>query len=148
MIKIIDLKKEKSLIPQYVELRNSYVDLLLTNVVTTTETNDWLTNENVEVRCLIDNDVLIGVAILYLNKKGEITFFVKHRRTGIGSEMIDIIEKVAKEKHLFSVWAWVLSNNLAAQRTFTKKGYVLEEEIEREYKNRIYRGIIFRKKLI
>jgi len=148
MIKIIDLKKERFFIPQYVELRNSYVDFLLTNLVTVNETKDWLINENAEVRCLIDNNILIGVAILYLNKKGEITFFVKQQRNGIGSGMLDIIEKIAKEKNLDSVWAWVLSNNLAALKTFIKKGYVLEEETEREYKTRIYRGIIFRKKLI
>jgi N-acetylglutamate synthase-like GNAT family acetyltransferase len=146
MIKIINLRKEEFFIPRYVDLRNSYVDLLLTNPVTINETREWLLNENVEVRCLIDNNDLIGVAILYLNKRGEITLFIKYPGRGIGSKMIDIIEKVAKEKNLSSVWAWVLSNNLAAQKTFTKKGYLLEEEIEKKYKNNVHKGIVFRKK--
>jgi predicted acetyltransferase len=147
VLKIIDLKQDEFFIPQYVELRNHYVDLLLTDSVTVDETKEWLVKENIEVRCFVDNHVLIGVVILYLSKEGEVAFFVKKKNRGIGSQLLKVIEEVAKEKKLNSLWAWVMSFNLAAQKTFIKNGYFLEGETERRYRNNILRGFVFRKKL-
>jgi predicted acetyltransferase len=147
VIKIIDLKKDEFFIPQYVELRNHYVDLLLTNAVTVDETKEWLVKENIEVRCFVDQHVLIGVVILYLNKGGEVAFFVKNRHRGVGSQLLKVIEEVAKGRKLNSLWAWVMSSNLAAQKTFIKNGYLMEGETERRYRNKILQGFVFRKKL-
>ena len=147
VLKIIDLKKDDFFVPQYVELRNHYVDLLLTDSVTVDETKAWLVKANIEVRCFVDNHVLVGVVILYLDKEGEVAFFVKKRNRGLGSQLLKVIEDVAKEKRLNSLWAWVTSSNLAAQKTFAKNGYLLEGETERRFRNKIFRGFVFRKKV-
>lgn len=146
--KIIDLKNHEKYIPQYVDLRNSYIDLLLTYSVTIDETKEWLTKEDVEIRCIIDRDILIGVVILYLKKHGEIAFFAKRQSKGIGSKLLYTIEKVAKEKNLNCAWAWVLKDNLIAQRVFEKNGFVKEGINEREYKGLIRHGIKYKKDLI
>lgn len=148
-IEVIDLKKEEYLIPQYVDLRNSYIDLLLSHPVTPTETKEWLTHEDVEVRCLVENGVLLGVAILYLNRRGEIAFFVREQNKGLGSKLLNIIETVAMERGLNAVWAWVLNHNEIAQKVFEKSGYMKEETTERKvYNQKDYQGIVFRKALI
>jgi len=147
VLKIIDLKKDEFFIPQYVELRNHYADLLLTNSVSVDETREWLAREDVEVRCLIEDNVLMGAAILYLNKKGEVAFFVKEPQKGIGVKLLKIIEEVAKGKKLNSLWAWVMSSNLAAQKTFIKNGYLLEGETEKRFKDKVFPGFVSRKKL-
>jgi GNAT superfamily N-acetyltransferase len=144
-VETVDLRKHESFIPQYVDLRNTYKDLLLTTPVTITETKEWLLNKDVEVRCLVKNNILIGAAILYLNKKGEIAFFVKEQKGGIGSQLLDIIEKVARERSLDSVWAWVLSSNVDAQKVFIKNGFFLEKEGKKKYNNKTLKGIVFRK---
>jgi GNAT superfamily N-acetyltransferase len=146
-IKIIDLKKDKSFIAPYVDLRNRYIELLLTNAVTVTETKEWLTNKDVEVRCVIEDNILIGAVILYLKRKGEIAIFVKDQKRGIGTELLKVIEKVAKEKNLNSIWAWVLKDNFIAQRVFEKNGFVKEGTNEREYKAIIKHGIKYKKNL-
>ena len=102
--KIIDLKKNEFFIAQYVDLRNRYVELLLTNPISVPETKEWLACEDVEVRCLIQDNVLMGAAILYLNKKGEVAFFVKEPKKGIGTKLLKIIEEVAKGRKLNSLW--------------------------------------------
>ena len=57
------------------------------------------------------------------------------------------LEEVAKEKKLNRLWAWVVSSNLAAQKTFTKNGYLLEGEVERRHRNKKLQGFVFRKTL-
>jgi len=145
--RMIDLKKDEFFIPQYVELRNRYVDLLLTNPVTAEETKEWLRKEDIEVRCLVDDHVLIGAVILYLDRQGEVAFFVKNRNRGTGSQLLEIIERVAKGRRLNSLWAWVMSSNVTARKAFTKNGYLLEGAAERRYKGKVLHGFVLRKKL-
>jgi len=147
VLKIIDLKKDEFFVPQYVELRNYYADFLLTDSVTVDETKEWLVQANIEVRCLVEDHVLVGVVILYLDKEGEVAFFVKNKNRGIGSQLLKVIEDVAEEKSLHSLWAWVVSSNIAARKTFTKNGYLLEGEAERRHRNKRLQGFVFRKTL-
>lgn len=142
---IIDLKKDDLFVPQYVDLRNRYAQLLLSTPVTVAETKAWLLREAVVVKCLIENDVLVGAVVLYLNKAGEIAFFVKEPKKELGSQLLRVIERVAAEKKLGSLWAWVLTTNLAAQRTFLKNGYRLEKECPRKYDDEVLNGLIYRK---
>lgn len=144
-IEIVDLKRNDFLIPQYVDLRNRYVQLLLTQPITVAETKRWLSEEDVEVRCLLENNVLLGAVILYLSKSGEIAFFVKDRKKGVGSKLLGAIEKVAVEKELNSIWAWVLTTNLAARKAFLKNGYGPEKESLKEYGDKLLCGFIYRK---
>jgi ribosomal protein S18 acetylase RimI-like enzyme len=96
----------------------------------------------------VGNGVLIGAVILYLNKDNEVAFFVKDRNRGIGSQLLRAIEEVAREKKLKGIWAWVLSSNTVAQKSFLKDGYLMEEKTQRRYNDKDHEGVIFRKKLI
>jgi len=146
-MKIIDLKKEEFFIEQYVNLRNSYVKLLLTLPVNISETKEWLKRNDIEIRGLAQDNVLLGVVILYLSRDGEIAFFAKQVNKRIGSRLLKIIKEVAKEKKLKFIWAWVLKDNFIAQRVFEKNGFVRGEISERIYNKKEYRGIIFRRVL-
>ncbi len=143
----IDLKREDRFVGQYVQLRNSYVDLLLTSCVGDSETREWLKNENVEARGIVRDDVLAGVVILYMNKGGEIAFFAKERNRGIGSRLLALIEGVARKRKLEAIWGWVLEANLIAQRVFEKSGFVSEGMSEREYEGIVRRGVKYTKYL-
>lgn len=145
MDKVIDLKKDESFIPQYVDLRNRYSELLLTNPIAVNETKLWLMNEDVEVRCLIEDGILTGAAILYLNKKGEISFFARDPNKGIGSRLLAIIENVGRGRNLQSVWAWVLKENVIAQKVFEKNGFIREGIIEKECRGMLREGIKYQK---
>jgi GNAT superfamily N-acetyltransferase len=145
--KIIDLKKEESFIEAYVSLRSLYSELLLTKPVSVVETREWLKSNHIEARGIVQDSMLLGAVILYLNRKGEIAFFAKHQNQGIGTKLLKIVEQVAKEKNLKSVWAWVLFNNQSAQKTFQKNGYTIEGQWSRFYEGESKTGIIFRKKI-
>lgn len=142
--RVIDLKKDKSFIEQYVTLRNRYQELLLTESVNVAETKWWLERNDVEVRGIVKGPNLLGVAILSI---AEISFFVKFQNQGFGTKLLEIIEKVAKRKKLVSVWAWVRDSNWVAIRTFLSNGYTLKIRTERFYENEIIGGYIFRKNL-
>ncbi len=145
--KIIDLKNEEAYVEEYVSLRNHYCPLLLTSPVNVGETKEWLKRQDIEVRGILQDSCLIGVAILYLHREGEIAFFAKHPNQGVGKKLLRIIEQVAKEKSLKSVWAWVLNDNLTAKRTFEKNGYTMLGQSQRFYEGESKLGIQFRKKI-
>jgi GNAT superfamily N-acetyltransferase len=147
MPSIIDLKKDRSFIGQYVDLRNRYVDLLLTDPVTVDGTYEWLSGKNIEIRCLVENGTLLGAVILYLDKRGEVAFFTKDQGKGIGSKLLSIIEGVARENNMKSIWAWVLSSNRVAQKTFLKNGYLSEGKSDRRYIGKVRQGVLFRKSM-
>ena len=144
-IKVIDLKKRPRFLDQYITLRNTHAEFLLTSPVTYSDTKKWLLNNHIEIRGLIQNDILLGATILYLDREGEIAFFVKQPNTGIGSNLLMIIQEVAHQKGLNSVWAWVLRDNAIARRTFEKNGFLKMEPAERIYKGAIKQGITYRK---
>ncbi len=85
----IDLKERRSFVAQYVELRNSHRDVLLTREVSLPETLAWLDRTDVEIRCLVDNGVIAGAVLLYPEKGGEIAIFVKEPGQGLGSRLLN-----------------------------------------------------------
>jgi len=145
--KVIDLKKDEKFLVQYVNLRNTYKELLLTPTVTIDETRKWLRNDNIEIWGLIENTILLGVIILYLDRNGEIAFFVKDQNKGTGSHLLSIIENIACKKNLHYIWAWVLSDNIPAYRAFEKNGFTKVKIVDREYNGIIRHGVEFKKKL-
>lgn len=147
MPSIIDLKKNRSFVGQYVDLRNKYADVLLTGPVTVDGTYAWLNGKDVEIRCLVENGILLGAVVLYLEKGGEIAFFAKDQGKGIGGTLLSIIEGVAREKEMRSIWAWVLSSNRAAQKTFLRNGYLLEGNSDRLYIGKVRQGVLLRKRM-
>lgn len=147
MDRIINLKEEADFIEQYVLLRNGYCDLLVTNPVNAADTGAWLNRDDVEIRGIVRGSRLIGVSILYLERKGEIAFFSEIRGSGLGGKLLSVIEAIAITRGLREVWAWVLSDNAVAQRAFLKSGYQREKESTREFKEQTMKGFIFRKEL-
>ena len=143
--RVINLKDEGSFIAQYVELRNKYCELLLTVSVSVEETKTWIENEEVEVVGVVKGDALLGVAILYLHRAGEIAFFVRTPNHGTGSYLLKVVERIARDKGIVNIWAWVLEENIAAQRTFIKVGYALEKESSKYFERRLRKGVVFRK---
>jgi len=145
--KVIDLKREEGFIEEYVSLRNRYSELLTTQLVNVAETKEWLKDNQIEVRGLVQDDIFLGAVVLYLNREGEIALFVRDRHQGIGTKLLKIVEQVAEEKKLGCVWASVLLDNQKAQRVFRKNGYTMEGQSSRFYAGEGKPGIIFRKKL-
>jgi hypothetical protein len=145
--RLVNLKEEQNFIEQYVQLRNRYCDLLITNSVNTVETREWLKGEDTEIRCIVHDNLLLGVVILYLKRKGEIALFSRIKHSGFGGKLLSMIEIVAKERGLQEVWAWVLCDNVVAQRTFLKNGYKKSVNSTKIYRDQIMQGFIFRKKL-
>lgn len=143
--RVVDLKKEESFVEQYINLRNSYTGMLLTEPVNLSGTREWLKKADIEVIGLAEDNALLGAVILYLDRDGEIAFFAGEKNRGIGSKLLVLIEDVAKQKMLQSVCSWVLKENLIAQRVFEKNGFRKEGETVREYKGMSRQGIEYKK---
>lgn len=146
-MKIIDLKEEEYFIEQYVTLRNNHTELLLTSPVSISETREWLKRNDIEVRGFVQDDVLLGVVILYKQKDGEVAFFVRYPGKGTGSKLLKEIEEVAREKKLRFIWAWVRKDNLIAQRVFEKNGFKKGEISKRESHDGVKLGTEYKKLL-
>ncbi len=139
-MEVVYLKEDYTYLEQYVDLRNKYKALLLSSSVTVKHTKEWLSELNGEIRGLAEDGILLGVVILYLDKGGEITFFAKHKNRGIGSELLKIINEIAKERRLKYIFSWVAKDNLIAQRSFEKNGFIFDKIQEKEYHGKIKRG--------
>lgn len=145
--RIVDLKKEPDFLEQYVEMRNQYREVLLTEPVDIAETRDWVRSDGIEISGLVRGRSLLGAVVLYLGNGGEIAFFARHPNEGIGSKLLEAIESVAREQKLSEVWAWVLSDNTIARRAFMKNGYRLDAESERTHHHEARSGVILRKEI-
>lgn len=142
---VVDLKQTPEFVEQYVQLRNQYGDLLLTSPVNIPETRIWLERKDIEIRGIIRGKELIGVAILYLSREGEIAFFARYLRLGIGSRLLSVIETAAQERGLKDVCAWVLTENLGAQATFLHNGYQGAGGSTKTHMGVPRQGVLFRK---
>ncbi len=146
-MRVINLKEEDYFIDQYVRLRNKYAELLLTLPVNTDGTKEWLLAGNVLIRGLAEGEVLLGAVILYLAKDNEVAFFAREQGRGIGTRLLGIIEEAARDKGMKSIRAWVLKDNLIAQRAFEKCGFSKAGMSERQYKGLPKSGIEYIKSL-
>jgi RimJ/RimL family protein N-acetyltransferase len=146
-MEIINLKNDISLINQYIELRNRHAHLLLTDTVNKRETSEWLKKPDIEVVGLVENNILLGVAIIYFDRNGEIAFFAKEPNKGIGSKLLILIEDIALRNNLQHIWAWTLEENQIAQRTFEKGGFQSCGKFSKIFKGKTQNGIKFIKSL-
>ncbi len=145
--RIVDLKEEPDFLEQYVGMRNQYREVLLAEPVDLAETREWVQCREIEIRGLARGRTLLGAAVLYLGKGGEIAFFARYPNEGVGSKLLEVIESVARDRKLSEVWAWVLSDNAVAERVFMKNGYRLDAESVRTHHHKARNGIILRKKV-
>lgn len=135
------------MVEQYVAIRNSYLDLLLTGPVTVAETREWLRKARVKVLGLAAGQNLLGAAILYLDRANEIAFFVKEPGKGVGTRLLEIVVDEARRSGLDKVWAWALKRNLPAQKSFEKAGFSKAGETTRTCGGRPEQGIEYRRLL-
>lgn len=120
---IHDLKGTHCLIDQYVRLRNKYAENLLTNYVSNQETLDWLHKKSVVVFVACEGDELVGALVLYIEKEGEIAVFVKNKRRGIATVLLENAKQYAKGEKMKKIWAWVATTNKASNVLFQKNGF-------------------------
>lgn len=144
---VVDLKTRPDLIGQYIELRNSCSRLLLTQPVMPAQTKEWLREPGIVVQGIVDDNSLLGVVILYLNKNNEIAFFVKDKNRGIGTRLLGLAEEVAREKALPNIWGWVMEDNVIAKHVFEKCGFNKEKADYKYYNNAAKSGVKYIKYL-
>lgn len=142
---ILNLKEHPELIPQYVELRNRYCDLLLTHTVEIPETINWVRATATEVRVIAEENCVLGVVLLYIDRGGEVAFFVRQQNRGVGTLLLRTVDVIAHQKKLQQIWAWVRDDNLVAAKVFEKCGYYESGRKERRYKEQLISGIKFTK---
>lgn len=137
----VDLHKDSPWIAAYVELRNRYTELLLTEPVDVESTRNWLTSQDVaKVRCLIDVDRLLGCVLLYPARKGEVAVFVAEKGRGVGTRLIHLVPEMVSEMGLTSAWAWVRADNPVAGRVFENCGFVPTGAETRTFQGRTVDG--------
>jgi len=144
---MIDLRRDPRFVDQYVELRNSHAEVLMTEPVSPDDTREWLRTADVEVRGIVRGDDLEGVVILYPGRQGEVALFARTPGAGTGSALLQLVEAAARERRLAALWSWVRKENTIAQRSFEKNGYRPAGEETRTYRGERRQGILFRKRL-
>ena len=88
---------------------------------------------------------MAGVAILYMNKGGEVSIFTGKSRCGFGSVLMRRIEDIARMRKMQSIWSWVLKDNIPARCFFEKEGFRSEGSGVKTYKGIVREGVVFRK---
>jgi len=127
-MRLIDLKDASiRILEEYVNLRNKYVKELNTRKVTLRETLNWLEKGNVIIMGLEENQELLGVGIIYLDKNKEFTYFAKHPGKGIGTALLEKIEEVAVDNKLEKLWAQVNVDNVRSISCFKKNNWNYSE---------------------
>lgn len=147
-LRLIDLREEPRFTAAYVCLRNRYTDLLLSAAVGVDETLRWLQRGDVTVRCLVRGNTLLGAAVLYLHREGEIALFTSEPGRGVGGRLLWAMEKTARERGLRSIWGWVLEGNARALKAFEKSGFVRRGMSIREFRGERLPGVRFDKGVV
>lgn len=140
---ITDLRRSPLFVGQYVALRNRYADLLLSTEVGVEETERWLRDAGVAVLVATEGEELLGAAVLYLRRAGEVAFFTGHPRRGVGSALLRALEKEASARGLESLWGWTLEDNIAARAAFERCGFAESGLSERAFGGERRRGVKF-----
>ena len=82
--------------------------------------------EDLEGILVYDNGKIIGLGLYYIKKDCEIVLletFVKNK--GIGTQIIDKIKTVAKNKKCKRVWLITTNSNINAIRFYQKRGFII-----------------------
>jgi len=142
-LKVADLRRSSRYIGQYVALRNRHADLLLTSEVGVEETEEWLRRTGDPVIVVTAGAELLGAAVLYLRRQGEVAFFARRPRRGIGSALLRALEGEARARGLGSIWGWALEDNAAARGAFEKCGFTPAGSSVRVFRGEERRGVRF-----
>lgn len=142
---VLNLKEHLDLLPQYVELRNGYCDLLLTHTVKISESFQWIKNTTAVIKVIEEENCILGVLLLYIERDGEVAFFARQQNKGIGTRLLKIADDEARQLGLPSIWAWVREDNFVAAKAFEKCGYTASGLEKRDYKGEPIMGIKYTK---
>ncbi len=145
MRNVFDLKKFPEFLPEYVNLRNAYCDLLLTQPVVMAESIQWLKTTTAEIRLIEESLQVLGVVLLYVDREGEVALFTRQSNKGIGTNLLEIVDDLAYKLQLPSIWAWVRENNNKAAYIFEKCGYIYSGKEVREYNDETIYGVRYTK---
>lgn len=145
---LCNLKNSQHYIKPYIDLRNQNKEQLLTDTVSEDETALWLKSANVCVKVAIENDELIGAAILYFDKAGEVAIFVKRKHSGVGTALLKEIQVQARKENLKNLWAWVSNSNIASKKLFEKNKFNADIPCSRVFAGIICYGVIYKMEII
>lgn len=145
---LCDLKNSQHYIKPYIDLRNQNKEQLLTDTVSEDETKLWLKSANVCVKVALENDELIGAAILYFDKAGEVAIFVKHKRSGVGTALLKEIQVQAQNENLKKLWVWVSDTNIASKKLFEKNKFNADGPCSRLFAGIIYYGVVYKMEIV
>jgi len=143
-MKIINLKNNMVYLKDYIYLRNTYSDCLLTKKVTKNKTKQWLKTHQVDIFIAILKEEVVGAIIIYYEKNNEITIFTKYKNKGIGSKLLFYILNKAKFNK-YDLWAWIEQNNVLSYKLFKKFGFIKIKDFEKEFKGMNFNGYILKK---
>lgn len=116
---MINLGYNKQYIQSYVELRNQFIEELMTQKITVEGTKDWLSNDNGKIHCLIEDERVIAAVIV--RKRREVTVFSD--RSGMGDMLLREADKMAYEMGFDRVWAKIHLKNDKSIKLFERSGY-------------------------
>jgi len=147
MITIVNLLDEPQYLNQYILLRNSNNKKLLTACVNVDDTLVWLKDERQKVFLACENEVLLGVCIIYFSKENEVSIFVKEYKKGIGTQLLAYVKEVAESTNIKSLWAWIEDGNIASYKLFNKNGFNYKKDKKKFFNGQEYFGKIYEVKL-
>ncbi|QOX80358.1 GNAT family N-acetyltransferase [Trichlorobacter lovleyi] len=148
MDNVLDLKNHPELLPQYVDLRNRYCELLLTQPVEIAETIQWMHETTTEIWAIAEDNCIHGVLLLYISRGGEIAFFATQKNRGTGTKLLHLADQIAQKKKLASIWAWVRKDNPIAANVFKKCGYSESGDEDRTFRDQRIKGTRFIKNIM
>lgn len=109
--------------------------------------------DSISLKAQIRNEIA-GFIIGAIKKRYEIEIghiftldvAVKHRRKGVGQNLLQEFEKILKERNVTSCYLEVQADNVAALKLYRKNKYVEVERLKNYYKYEVH-GIRLEKKL-
>lgn len=147
-INIVNLRKNLQYLEQYIQLRNTYAHALLSKNITYETSQKWIQDDLICVLLALEEQTLLGVAILYLAKDNEVSIFTKEHNKGIGTLLLQKLEQHALRKGLHSLHSWIADTNIASASLFKKQRYIQKKQTIKYHNNIKYAGYIFQKELL
>ena len=118
-MEIIDLNANWEYIPGYVDLRNKFIEELMTQRITAEGTEKWLEGGEGQIHCVVEDGAVIAAVIV--RKRCEVTVFSD--KPGIGDSLLEEAEKMAYSMGMGKLWAKIHLTNSKSFKLFERGGY-------------------------
>lgn len=139
---VLDLRDALHLVGQYVSLRNASADRLLSAAVNEEQTLGWLHTRDVVVKVACEDEKMLGAAVLYVEKGGEVAVFVDARRRGVATALLVDVTEAAREKNMQKLWVWVADDNEPSKKLFEKCGFTFVQKSTKSFDGAEHNGVI------